>query len=88
MDFIEFVRGKLGDLYFEYIDFPSILYFVKVDISSMELETHHDFLYTVCFVDRGDTMDIDARHMGWIRLDPLYDWIFIGNDFENLHSLM
>ena len=33
-------------------------------------------------------MDIDAMHMGWIRLDSLYDWIFIGNDFENLHSLM
>ncbi len=33
-------------------------------------------------------MDIDAMHMGWIRLDSLYDCFFIGNDFENLHSLM
>lgn len=33
-------------------------------------------------------MDIDAMHMGWIRLDLLYDYFFIGNDFENLHSLM
>lgn len=51
MDATEFVRGKLGDLYFEYIDFPSFLYFDKVDISSRELEINHDFLYTVCFVD-------------------------------------
>lgn len=88
MDATEFVRGKLDDLYFEYIDFPSFLYFDKVDILSRELETNHDFLYTVCFVDRGDIMDIDAMHMGWIRLDPLYDCFFIGNDFENLHYLM
>lgn len=88
MDATEFVRGKLDDLYFENIDFPSFLYFDKVDILSRELEINHDFLYTVCFVDWGDTMDIDAMHMGWIRLDSLYDCFFIGNDFENLHSLM
>ena len=51
MDATEFVRGKLDDLYFEYIDFPFFLYFDKVDISSRELETNHDFLYTVYFVD-------------------------------------
>lgn len=88
MDATEFVRGKLDDLYFEYIDFPSFLYFDKVDILSRELETNHDFLYIVCFVDWGDTMDIDAMHMGWIWLDLLYDYFFIGNDFENLHYLM
>ena len=88
MDATEFFRGKLDDLYFEYIDFPSFLYFDKVDISSRKLETNHDFLYTVCFVDRGDIMDIDVMHMGWIRFDPLYNCFFIGNDFENLHSLM
>ncbi len=88
MDATEFFRGKLDDLYFEYIDFPSFLYFDKVDISSRKLETNHDFLYTVCFVDRGDIMDIDVMNMGWIRFDPLYNCFFIGNDFENLHSLM
>lgn len=33
-------------------------------------------------------MDIDVMHMGWIRFDPLYNCFFIGDDFENLHSLM